>query len=298
MTVGQYKVPQNVEAEDKILGPLTFRQFIYALIGAGWGIVCFTLLNKIPAVMILVGFPPAMLFMLLAFYTRDGQNFEQLLIAMVGFFAAPHKRIWVKEPLEETFHITPTKHAAEVTQRNPAEVLSELEKLALLIDSRGWNRPPEPDTNIARPATLREDRIVAPPAAPHPPDEPHADMLDLKRSPLAQNLAQLLAEAAEDVREEAMNQMNQTGERKTPAALANTQPNLNGVAPNGYPVTVASTSDILKLATQSDELKVSQIAAQATRIAPQPVAPQNQAMQRPAQAPGANGQMVENPNAR
>lgn len=297
--MGQYKVPQNVEAEDKILGPLTFRQFIYALIGAGWGIICFTLLNKIPAIMILLGFPPTMLFMLLAFYTRDGQNFEQLLIAMVGFFAAPHKRIWVKEPIEETFHITPTKHAAEITQRNPADVLSELEKLALLIDSRGWNRPPEPDTNIVRPTTQQEERIVAPPVAPHPPDEPHADMLDLQRSPLAQNLAQLLAEAAEDVREEAMNQMNQApGRKAVPAALATAQANLNGLAPAGYPVTAASTSDILKLATQSDELTVSQIAAQATRMAPQPATPPQQAMQRPIQAPGANGQMVENPNAR
>ena len=34
--MGQYKVPQNVEAEDKILGPLTFKQFIYALMGFGW----------------------------------------------------------------------------------------------------------------------------------------------------------------------------------------------------------------------------------------------------------------------
>ena len=27
-----YKVPQDVEAEDKLLGPFTFRQFIYLLI--------------------------------------------------------------------------------------------------------------------------------------------------------------------------------------------------------------------------------------------------------------------------
>jgi hypothetical protein len=42
-------------------------------------LVCFAIFNKIPVVMIVLGFPPTTLFLLLAFYTRDGQNFEQLL---------------------------------------------------------------------------------------------------------------------------------------------------------------------------------------------------------------------------
>jgi hypothetical protein len=260
--MGQYKVPQNVEAEDKILGPLTFRQFIYALMGVGWAILCFALLHKIPAAMIILGAPPTLLLMLLAFYTRDGQNFEQLLIAMVGFFAASRRRLWVKEDVAETFHIEPTKHAAEVTQRNPAEVISELEKLAVLIDSRGWNRPPQTESNLVQPTTPHEDRMVAPPPAPHAPDEPKTDMLDLQQSPLAQNLAELLRAAAEDVRQEAMSQMNtRTNQRKAPAALANAQASISGV-------TQPQTDDILKLATQNDDLSVQQIAAQATRIMP------------------------------
>jgi hypothetical protein len=257
--VGQYKVPQNVEAEDKIIGPLTFRQFVYALIGFGWGAISFALLNRLPAVLIIIGFPPTMLFMLLAFYTRDGQNFEQLLIAMVGFFAASRKRLWVKEDIAETFHVEPTPHVAEVTQRNPAQVLSELEKLATLIDSRGWNIPPVPGNNVTLPTTQHSDRIVAPPPAPHAPDEPKTDMLDLERSPLAQNLAELLREAADDVREEAMNQMAAKPTRR--AALAGADSSISGV-------TQAQSDDILKLATQNDDLSVSQIAAQATRMAP------------------------------
>ncbi len=260
--MGQYKVPQNVEAEDKILGPLTFRQFVYALMGVGWGLISFAIFHGIPAIMVIIGFPPTMLLLLLAFYTRDGQNFEQLLIAMIGYFAAPHRRLWVKEDLAETFHVEPTKHLAEITQRNPLEVRSELEKLATLIDSRGWNRPPdiEPDPNRVLPATPHEDRIVAPPPAPRPPDEPKADMLDLKRSPLAQNLAQLLAEAADDVREEAMNQMAGRPIRR-PATAPVAATSISGV-------TAAPAGDIIKLATQSDDLTVSQIAAQAIRRAP------------------------------
>src|SRR6185369_4769443 len=111
--MGQYKVPQNVEAEDKILGPLTFKEFIYALIGFGWAAIIFAVFRKIPAVMIVLGFPPTLLFMLLAFYNRDGQNFEQLLLAMVQFFAASRRRAWAKDDTLETFHVAPTVHVAE-----------------------------------------------------------------------------------------------------------------------------------------------------------------------------------------
>src|SRR5664279_2490461 len=99
--MGQYKVPQNVEAEDKILGPLTFKQFIYALLGVGWAIICFAIFKKLIIVGLIVGGPPTVLLMLLAFYQRDGQNFEQILIAITGFFAASRRRIWVKEAIIE-----------------------------------------------------------------------------------------------------------------------------------------------------------------------------------------------------
>lgn len=259
--MGQYKVPQNVEAEDHILGPLTFKQFVYGLSGFLWAAACFSLFRSVPAVMLIVGFPPTMVLMLLAFFKRDGQDFESLLIAMIGYFAAPHQRIWVKDDLIEQFHIEPTKKAAEITQRNPREVMSELEKLSKLLDSRGWNLPPDQDPSLVRPsmpATAHADRIVAPPQAPHAPDEPRTDMLDLKSSPLAQNLSALLTKAADDVREEAMTQMT-------------TKPGRQQMAASTSGVTPGPGGDILKLATLNDDLTVSQIAAQATRLAPAPV---------------------------
>lgn len=255
--MGQYKVPQNVEAEDKILGPLTFKEFLYALMGFGWAAICFGIFRQAPAIMIVVGGPPTLLLLLLAFYNRDGQKFEQLLLAMVQFFATSRRRVWIKDDTIETFHIKPTAHQAEATQRDPAQVLSELEKLSNLIDSRGWNHPPETDTaeSSVLPATSHNERVVPPPT-PHAPEEAPTDILDLKQSPLAQNLAELLRTAAEDVRAEAMQQM--TGKFVAPAGPTPPPTSISGV-------TAAPASDILKLATESDELTVSQIAAQATR---------------------------------
>lgn len=262
--MGQYKVPQNVEAEDHILGPLTFKQFIYMLIGAGWGIMCFAIFKSVPIVMVVLGAPPFILFMLLAFFRRDGQDFEHLLVAVVGFFSATHYRLWVKEPVAETFHITPAKKVAEISQRNPTQVISELEKLATLIDSRGWNIPVNQDTgsHLTMPTTTQAERIIAPAVpTPTPQDTPHTDMLDLKNSPLAQNLAQLLQESANDVRQQAVSQM------ASPQSISG--------------VTAQPSSDILRLATQSEGMSVASVAAQATRMMPSiPQTP-------------ASGQMVE-----
>ena len=33
--MAQYKVPQDVEADDKLIGPFSFRQFVYLLVAAG-----------------------------------------------------------------------------------------------------------------------------------------------------------------------------------------------------------------------------------------------------------------------
>lgn len=255
--MGQYKVPQNVEAEDKILGPLTFRQFIYGLIGFGWGALCFYVFKDIPAVMIIVGFPPTLFFMLLAFYTRDGQNFESLFIAMVGFFAAPHMRIWVKENVTETFHIEHAAPKQEVTQRNPEAVKSELEKLSHLVDSRGWNRRPDPLSNgLIRPTTTASQRIAPPPDPTSPSGIPRTDMLDPTGSATAKNVTSLLNQAAADARQQAIDNMGAAAPKSAAALRSSTSV-----------VTPQAGNDILKLATLND-LTVAQLANQANRLAP------------------------------
>lgn len=290
--MGQYKVPQNVEAEDKILGPLTFKEFIYFLLGFGWAAISFGLFRNIPVLLILIGAPPSILLFLLAFFRKDGQDFEQILLAMVEFFASNRKRYWIKDDVVEAFHIEPTKVAAEQTQRNPVEVRSELEKLANLIDSRGWNEPQQPELqHAALPTTTQAERIVAPPPTPKAPDEVPHDMMDMQQSPLAQNLAELLRQAADDVRNEAMAQMNGQAPKPNAAPPIGTPVIVPGatsqpIAPAPQPAPVAAApayatmqtavstsgstpapaSDILQLATKSDDLTVSQLARQATRL--------------------------------
>src|SRR3989344_4411769 len=41
-----FQVPQFIEIEDKIFGPLTFKQFVYVAGGAGAAFICYTILSQ------------------------------------------------------------------------------------------------------------------------------------------------------------------------------------------------------------------------------------------------------------
>jgi hypothetical protein len=216
--MGQYTVPQNVEAEDQIIGPLTFKQFVYAMIGFGWGVLVYAAFNKIIILMLVLILPVSGLFLMLAFFRRDGQNFEQLLIAMVGYFGNSRKRIWQKDDSLTTLYIAPKKEAEAAVQRSATEIHGDLERLSQLIDSRGWNQQQttSQSNELLRQQTAVSDRLVTPQApteeevAAAAEAEPTTDMLDLQNSPLAQNLAGLINQASEDVRREAISQMSPT----------------------------------------------------------------------------------------
>src|SRR5688572_10618730 len=100
--MGQYKVPQDVEAEDKILGPYTLKQFIYAVIGVAYGFLTFRIFfGATPVLFFIIGVPPTVLMLMLGLYQRKDQPFEALFLALVAFWTKPRKRIWLKEPITE-----------------------------------------------------------------------------------------------------------------------------------------------------------------------------------------------------
>ena len=53
-----YKVIQDVEAEDKLLGPLTLKQFIFAVVTAGFIFVAFMTVTKVGTILAAIPFLP------------------------------------------------------------------------------------------------------------------------------------------------------------------------------------------------------------------------------------------------
>jgi len=163
--MGQYKVPQDVEAEDKILGPYTLKQFIYAVIGVAYGFLTFRIFfSTLPLLFLFIGVPPTILMLMLGLYQRKDQPFEALFLALVSFWTKPRKRIWLKEPITEVFKIVQPPLKEDVTQKNPGEVRSQLEHIANVIDTRGVTPLYDDEGNEVGESPLLdlEERLIEP----------------------------------------------------------------------------------------------------------------------------------------
>ena len=88
----RFKVPQNIDIEDRILGPLTMVQFIYAVIGGG---ACYTIFMSIPAPFSYFLMVPVALFVIgLIFVKINERPFLAFLVAMIEFLSTPKQRVW------------------------------------------------------------------------------------------------------------------------------------------------------------------------------------------------------------
>ncbi len=275
--MGTYKVPQNVEAEDKILGPLSMKQFIYAMIGVGYGLLTFAIFNPISIVIwVVLGVPPMLALLGLGLYQREDQPLETFVVAIAQFFVRPHQRFWQKEPIAEVFRLEPPPPKPEQVVRDPSQVRSQLAQLADLVDTRGWSiKEPELQEPDEAPVVDLKDRLGGEALAPGVtrsllPEVTEDDDILSATNPTTQELNTLIENTVKSVREEAVEKMKRPAASKSKApATATATPNTRTPAAAQRVSTSGSTAspsgDILKLATEGGDLTVAQIAAQAHR---------------------------------
>lgn len=269
--MGQYKVPQDVEAEDKLVGFLTLKQFIYAVIGTGWLALSFAIFKSVPVFFVVLGIPPGFLFLMLGLYNRQGQPFEALFLALVSYWSKPRKRLWEKEPIEHIFNVEPAPPKIEPITRNQAEVRGQLEKLVHVLESRsGGTKHPELQEQSQENHIDASDRIYMPThleeeSAPNQQMDitKSDDVLDVENNPNAQNLDQLIEGAVQDIRDKAVKNMHDarsvTSQAK-PTVAPTASPSVSGM-------TASSPDDILKKSLAESPLRVNQIADRAGRPA-------------------------------
>lgn len=134
-----YKVPQDVEADDKLIGPFNFRQFIYLIIVAGSIALAWVLGNLLLPLAILP-LPIILFFGALALPLRKDQPMETYLAAIVSFYLKPRKRMWDPDGQQALVEITAPKvvevHRTKDLSQSEAE--RRLSYLANIVDTRGW----------------------------------------------------------------------------------------------------------------------------------------------------------------
>ena len=134
-----YKVPQDVEADDKLIGPFSFRQFIYLIIVALAGTLAWGL-SQVFVPLAIIPVPIILLFGALALPLRKDQPMEIYLAAIVSFYLKPHKRLWDSDGVESLIEITVPKIVdVQLTKDlSQTEAQRRLSYLANIVDSQGW----------------------------------------------------------------------------------------------------------------------------------------------------------------
>ncbi|MFA5132268.1 MAG: PrgI family protein [Candidatus Paceibacterota bacterium] len=92
----QFRVPQFIDTEDKVVGPLTLKQFGYLLGAGGFSFLIWTFVSiKIIAIILIV--PVAGLFLALAFVKINNRSFGEILESAFAYYTGAKIYTW-KQP--------------------------------------------------------------------------------------------------------------------------------------------------------------------------------------------------------
>lgn len=134
-----YKVPQDVEADDKLIGPFSFRQFIYLIIVALAGMISWGLAQLFVPLAVLP-LPIIIFFGALALPLRKDQPMEIYMAAIVSFYLKPRQRLWDPDGIDSLIEVTAPKIVElqltkDLTQ---TEAQRRFSYLAQIVDTKGW----------------------------------------------------------------------------------------------------------------------------------------------------------------
>lgn len=231
--MAQYKLIQDIEAEDKILGPLTLRQFIFAMVAAFLLYICFVLVVK-HVFFLLVLFLPAALFC--AFFAvpfGQDQPTEVWFLAKIRFWFKPRRRLWNQSGVKELVTITVPKRVERVLTKgfSQTEVNSRLKALADTLDSRGWAVKHSSQSNAySNPVvSTNSDRLIdignAPMEVPNDDMTPRDDILDEANNPIARQFETMIDQSSRSHRQHLIDELNDIREDQAEGQAAATADN-------------------------------------------------------------------------
>ena len=130
----QYTVPQFIDAEDKIFGPITTRQFLIFTVAAvlcagAYKLFDFSLFITFTVIVSTIS-------LVIAFAKINGRPFHFFVLNLVQTLKKPGLRVWRNRPVaivEEKAVISKT----EVYTKKPPMSSSKLSELSLMVDTGG-----------------------------------------------------------------------------------------------------------------------------------------------------------------
>lgn len=212
-----YKLIQDIEAEDKILGPLTLRQFIFAIIMCFFAWISFLVARSVPFLLVIF-LPITVFFGFFAFPFGRDQPTELWALAKLRYWFKPRQRLWNQSGVKELVTITVPKKVEHVFTNglSQTEVQSRLHALANTIDSRGWAiKNVSSGTYIPiAPVEVNSDRLID---IAHMPQEVPTyqiaaadDILDETNNPIARQFDAMITQSSQAHRKQLIDQLRST----------------------------------------------------------------------------------------
>ncbi|MDO8513637.1 MAG: PrgI family protein [bacterium] len=134
----QVPVPKDIDLEDKIIGPMTLRQFLYVLVG---GTIAYTVFQKIGGpqgnnqLAIMLAIPIALFSLALAFMKIQGRPLGDFLVSTLIFFIRPRQRIWRKHDAQQGIIMDESKKPKEQKITKQPINVKELSDLTKILDA-------------------------------------------------------------------------------------------------------------------------------------------------------------------
>ncbi len=140
----QFKVPQDVQREDTIIGPITLRQMI--ILGFGGGIAYAIYISLAKTYFLEVWLPPVAIVsaitLAFAFLKVHSLPFHLFLMAFIEYKLLPNKRVWIEGsgyPFISPFEIQTKKTDTTKTTNQSSKPKKSLKELINLVDRKTAN---------------------------------------------------------------------------------------------------------------------------------------------------------------
>jgi hypothetical protein len=130
----QFAVPQFTDVEDKLIGPLTLKQFL-VLLATGGLILFFYSILKLNVFFFFFAIPTGLVGILLAFGKFNGRPVLGYAPVFLTFLSKPRSRVFKREELNVSMTFKADKPQVAVQKVDDADQ-GRLRKLAYLLDQK------------------------------------------------------------------------------------------------------------------------------------------------------------------
>lgn len=140
----QFIVPQFIDAEDTIIGPITVRQFVILLAAGLVATLCYRLFDF--SLFLLMSVPLIIFAGLLAFMKVNGVSVHFFILNVIQTMRRPKLRVWDKTPTNQLLYErmkSDEEVKAPAFVRKPLINRSRMQDLSLIVNTGGVFNPDE-----------------------------------------------------------------------------------------------------------------------------------------------------------